>query len=207
MSKQTDHPGGDSRVADAYRSIADERAPEHLNERVMRMAAKANRTRYAAARAWMRPAAWAVTIGLSLAIVLELTQLPQEPLHYGGAPAEKGPPVEKGPLAEKWRAREMPAKAAPAPAMLDEAFSGDDTVAAPQSAAEAVKAERRSMPLSAAEESIAPEFLCAADVRDSADRWYDCIESLRDTLPASRVATELEQLFAAFPDFVVPEDR
>jgi hypothetical protein len=41
------------------------------------MAAHANRTRYSRTRAWVRPLAWAATIGLSLALVLEITRVPQ----------------------------------------------------------------------------------------------------------------------------------
>jgi len=77
MSNERKNPGQDKLVADTYRAVARERVPDHLNERVLRLAADAGRTPYARARAWMRPAAWAATIGLSLAIVLELTQLPQ----------------------------------------------------------------------------------------------------------------------------------
>lgn len=230
MSKQTDNPGSDSRVSDVYRSIADERAPEHLNESVMRMAAKGSRTPYARARAWLRPAAWAATIGLSLAIVLELTRLPQESLHYDDVPADaassepyqpdSAQPAEasavtessdmtpdKAPLGEKWRARELPAKAVPAPAMLDQEISADAAEDAPQSKIEARSDARRMLPMRAEQQSFAPQFLCPADARDSADRWYDCIESLRDTVPESRIATELEHLVAKYPDFVLPEDK
>ena len=194
MSGQTDN--SDPRVSDAYRALADERTPDHLDEAVMRMAAKANRTPYAAARAWMRPAAWAAIIGLSLAIVLELTLLPQEPFTYDVAPDDSAPPTEsqaddqgaglvpvKAPLAEPWRARELPAKATAAPAML-EVESGAE--------------------LDPGQQSVAAEYLCPVEVRDSADSWYDCIKSLRETTPTSRVAAELERLLAAYPDFEVP---
>lgn len=77
MSNERKDPGQDQLVAETYRAVARERVPDNLNERVLRLAADAGRTRYARARAWMRPAAWAATVGLSLAIVLELTQLPQ----------------------------------------------------------------------------------------------------------------------------------
>ena len=77
MSNERKKPGQDTLVAETYKSVARERVPEQLNERVLRLAADAGRNRYARARAWMRPAAWAATIGLSLAIVLQLTQLPQ----------------------------------------------------------------------------------------------------------------------------------
>jgi hypothetical protein len=76
MSNERENRGEDQRLADTYKALANERAPDHLNERVLRMAA-GRRTPYMRARAWMRPVAWAATIGLSLAIVLEVTRLPQ----------------------------------------------------------------------------------------------------------------------------------
>ena len=75
MSSERD-PRSEDRLADAYRALAEERAPDYLNEKVLRLAA-GTRTRYSRARAWMRPAAWATVIGLSLAIVLDMTRLPQ----------------------------------------------------------------------------------------------------------------------------------
>jgi hypothetical protein len=85
MSNNPENRVQDQRVTDAYRALADERAPEHLNEQVLKLAAEA-RTPYARARAWMRPAAWAATIGLSLAIVLELTQMPISDLDVASMP-------------------------------------------------------------------------------------------------------------------------
>jgi hypothetical protein len=83
MSNEPENRVQDGRVTDAYRALGGERAPESLNQQVLRMAAAA-RTPYARARAWMRPAAWAATIGLSLALVLELTQLPSVDPDYVG---------------------------------------------------------------------------------------------------------------------------
>ncbi|MBT8090825.1 MAG: hypothetical protein KJO01_11520 [Gammaproteobacteria bacterium] len=76
MSNERKNRDSDRLVADTYRVVAQERVPEHLNKRMLRMAAREGRTPYSRARAWMRPAAWAATVGLSLAIVLELTRLP-----------------------------------------------------------------------------------------------------------------------------------
>jgi len=77
MSNERKNRGEDLLVADTYKALAQERVPDHLNKRMLRMAAREGRTPYSRARAWMRPAAWAATVGLSLALVLELTRLPQ----------------------------------------------------------------------------------------------------------------------------------
>jgi len=76
MSNESENRGEERRLSDTYKALANERAPDHLNERVLRLAAE-RRTPYMRARAWMRPVAWAATIGLSLAIILEITRLPQ----------------------------------------------------------------------------------------------------------------------------------
>ena len=88
MSNDTEHRNQDQRLTDTYRAMANERAPDSLNEKILRLAA-GRRTPYFRARAWMRPLAWAATIGLSLAIVLEMTRLPQvEPDSTGIAAPE-----------------------------------------------------------------------------------------------------------------------
>lgn len=76
----------DPRVSDAYRDLASETPPPELDRKILSMAAGAGRSRYGKARAWIRPAAWAATIGLSLAFVLELSQGPgNAPLGSGGS--------------------------------------------------------------------------------------------------------------------------
>ena len=76
MSKERKNLAADRLVADTYKALAREQAPEHLNEKVLRLAS-GRRSRYSLTRAWTRPVAWAATIGLSLALVLELNRLPQ----------------------------------------------------------------------------------------------------------------------------------
>jgi len=70
---------GDELVSETYRELGVEKAPEHLNQSILRMASgrsKQSPTRSNLFAPWMKPVAWAATIGLSLAIVLELTQVP-----------------------------------------------------------------------------------------------------------------------------------
>ena len=67
----------DEIVSAAYRELAGERAPEHLDEKVLAMAKdKADRPRYSRSIMWTRPLAWAATIALTLAITLEITRVP-----------------------------------------------------------------------------------------------------------------------------------
>ena len=79
MTNDRDNTTADPSVSATYRQLADERAPAGLDEKVLHRAAAAPRISSGIGRAWMKPVAWAATIGLSLAIVLEMTQLPQAP--------------------------------------------------------------------------------------------------------------------------------
>ena len=88
MSNETDRL-----VSDTYNELANERTPETLNREVLRLAAKEGRTRYSIARAWMRPAAWAATIGLSLVVVLELSNMPEPEV----APVPQSAPIDAAP--------------------------------------------------------------------------------------------------------------
>jgi len=73
MTTEQNH--NDPRVSEAYSDLATERTPPELDRKVLSMAAAGTRSRYGLARAWVRPVAWAATIGLSLAFVLEMSQL------------------------------------------------------------------------------------------------------------------------------------
>lgn len=82
MSNERRHQDdlSDPRVSSVYRESSDERAPEHLDHIVLNEARKAAKTGYVKRISWLRPAAWVTTIGLCLAIVLEVTEMvPQEP--------------------------------------------------------------------------------------------------------------------------------
>lgn len=74
MSNEQDR---DKRVSATYRELARERTPEHLDRKILAMAAKAApRPAYSRWISWSRPVAWAATITLCLALVLELARQP-----------------------------------------------------------------------------------------------------------------------------------
>ncbi len=75
----------DELVSSTYQEHSAERAPEHLNRKILSMAAAANSAKRRNgvlpktwAKTWTIPLAWAATVGISLAIVLEVTQIPGE---------------------------------------------------------------------------------------------------------------------------------
>jgi len=77
MSNERRHPDNpsDPLVSRTYRESSDERTPEHLDHVVLNEARKAAKPGYATTISWLRPAAWVTTIGLCLAIVLEISEL------------------------------------------------------------------------------------------------------------------------------------
>ncbi|MBT8080636.1 MAG: hypothetical protein KJO31_18795 [Gammaproteobacteria bacterium] len=68
---------GDPAVSGAYRRLATERAPDHLDRAVLREAALAATSKRALRFGWLRPFAFVATVGLSLAFVLQITDSPQ----------------------------------------------------------------------------------------------------------------------------------
>jgi hypothetical protein len=76
MITESNH--NDPRVSEAYQGLAKEVTPPELDRNILAMAASKSRSRSGVARAWVRPVAWAATIGLSLAIVLEISQFGYE---------------------------------------------------------------------------------------------------------------------------------
>lgn len=78
----------DPLVSRTYREISDERTPEHLDHLVLNEARKSAKQGYVTTISWLRPAAWVTTIGLCLAIVLEVSDLTSPVPSVPGTPAE-----------------------------------------------------------------------------------------------------------------------
>jgi hypothetical protein len=70
-------PEGDPELSGLYRDLATERAPEKLNRAVLKEAAVAAASRSNRTSAWFRPLAFVATIGLSLAVVMQISQSPE----------------------------------------------------------------------------------------------------------------------------------
>ena len=108
----------DPRVSAAYRDMADEHTPEHLDHVVLNAARSAVKPRWSAAVGWLRPAAWVVTVGMCLAIVVEIALLPDERTAEFDAvaptpmPAAATSPAEAG-TERKYREKERPQAATP----------------------------------------------------------------------------------------------
>ncbi len=81
MTKERSHPDTDGvtdpLVSRTYRESASERVPDALDRAVLQQAKQNASKPYSRSIIWLRPMAWAATIGLSLAIVIELANLPR----------------------------------------------------------------------------------------------------------------------------------
>ncbi|MDJ0710257.1 MAG: hypothetical protein QNJ14_07710 [Woeseiaceae bacterium] len=140
-------------VARAYRDLATETTPAALDNKVLNLAAREARSRYGIARAWVRPVAWAATIGLSLAIVLEVTEVippaaDQMPTEAVIMPASEPAPAAKSeaPL-ERESADEAPARLQQSTNLREDVpavgASGSANVAANPGGGAAVEMQRR----------------------------------------------------------------
>ena len=174
----------DPSVSATYRKLATEEPSAELDEQVLAMATRIQRTPYGMARAWIRPVAWAATIGLSLAFLLEMSQF---------TPIDQQKTMLQKPLSAEQRA------------IADEAV----TKAKAEKAQRLGVPRRTAVPTAAvasgAEAALdEPEQACGDTVRTSAESWYECIENLRDQGKAEQAAVELEEMRLAVPSFEIP---
>ena len=219
MSTEQDN----KQVSNTYREVAREVTPRELDERILENAARDARSRYGFARAWVRPVAWAATIGLSLAFMLELTW-------FVDTSDEVPAPV---PAVSEERARQdagvMKAKQEDS---LNQAGAQISTVPAshgaepesPSAAASPVveeaallrRAEKqaRSQADTAQTDAIVSydasadaDHACDNDARATAESWYQCIRDLRQQGLEEDAAAELEALLRTFPDFREPPPK
>ena len=90
MSNERRHQDdlSDPLVSRTYRDLSNERTPEHLDHIVLNEARTAAKPGYVRNISWLRPAAWVTTIGLCLAIVLEVSDLAPPAQSLPDAPAK-----------------------------------------------------------------------------------------------------------------------
>lgn len=129
MTNERDNPS-DAGVSAAYRELADERVPASLNESILRDARAHAGRGYSGSMRWLRPMAWAATVGLSLAIVVQLTTLEQPTLDGAPATASDLPAAPPAAVGSAKSEAEADASREPKPAQRLEAAS-DATEALP----------------------------------------------------------------------------
>jgi len=207
MTTESNH--NDPRVSEAYQGLATEGTPPELDRRILAMAAGKSRSRYGMARAWVRPVAWAATIGLSLAIVLEISQLKYETTPQLDADnvetLEEALILDDAPAREDDdnRTRRESAKRSDAPAPVQLSVPAEEQARSRSGSEPATAAAVEALSFDAATTPEKKEQVrhCDPDLRSSAETWYKCIEDLRAQGLADAADSELLLLLTEFPDF------
>jgi hypothetical protein len=186
----------DALVRSIYREVAGERTPAGLDEAVLANARHATAASRPRRRTWMPPLALAASIGLCIALVLQLTGVPAPGARQQVPPAQSPAAVHEA--AVESRAQKMGdayrEKSATAPG-----------VTSVNSAAEISGLARSTAP-------SAQETAGANDMRDYSDNcgaaeragplpWLECIESLEAGGQTSLAAAERKRLQQSHPGF------
>ena len=202
----------DPRVSKAYNELARERAPDHLDAAVLREATRATRPRYSRLRMWTRPAAWAATVILSAALLLEFTRPPER------SGAVLAPDADRGREAAKRESSAFPGEVARDAVVLEEAGEAARPQQQRNDEPAAVEPESRSKAALSAE-ALAPASVpalqtatapsgsapaCDESQRASAETWLACIEALEQAGMGAAVREERQLFMDAFPDFEAP---
>ena len=210
----------DPRVSAAYRELADERTPGHLDHAILNAARSAAGPKWNKAVAWLRPAAWVATIGVCLAIVIEIALLPEQ------EPAGLAPVSEDALPATATKRRETAAPQAAEPAAarpaqkLTRGVSEERQGRADEAEAlnriqdmdaqgPVVKDETgplllQSAPAPASAQDLATERYCDESQTADPNTWLACILELerQGLLDAARLERDL--LTRAFPPPELP---
>lgn len=215
-------------VSAAYRELAVETTPPGLDEAILAMAKTGN----AALRQtdnrmfrWTRPLAWAATVGLCLAIVLEVSRQqptvgydhaakPETAALEGELPDQSGheerqslpeAELDRSTLAD--RNREALQQLSP---VSIEPKAGNDASAAPGApvlpAAESEAAIDETSAVATEATALKRSFDevagCHRDTRASAELWLECIRTLRRDGKTDLATSEYTEYLKRFPDAV-----
>ncbi|MGB5412193.1 MAG: hypothetical protein WBN09_11730 [Woeseiaceae bacterium] len=203
MSDSRDKERDERHLSEAYRDIANERSPANLDARILKAARDAVAPRQARLRTWTRPLAWAATISLSLAIVLQVTEQPMVEVPAETQPAANAAPESAAAKRQDMDITQQLKKEAPAREALSEqvedAFTPDMEMlreAEDLGRMQSNRAQLGAEPAAAALRPMAdadPVF-CDEAARATASSWLECIAELKDE--QNHEAANIEQ--AAF---------
>lgn len=223
MTKERKNDSVDELLSRTYRELADERTPEHLNSHVLRMAAKPDDSeapKNSLQRLWTKPLAWAATIGLSLAIVLEITQIEEGLETYQAAPASIAPAI----IGDEKRAESVNDEFVPQDADIIQAAEDlasmragpnlqrpdvardyrDNTRAFDLPASVPAAASTTLDPKMSVEEQEEADTIdaCLPLSRKTADDWSKCIGELRESGKNEDADREYEAFVLEYPEFL-----
>ena len=179
MSNERKERDQNALVSAGYRDLARERTPEGLDDMILRKARDAARPKYGRLRLWVRPLAWAATVAISLAIVLQVTQVPDP----GRLDADVATDADAFVPASVEALREAEDMARMRSGSVDEAaLSVASEAAAPL------------------EQKAEPRY-CDDDARATAESWAECIEQLEADGKAVEARAERLVFARTHPDY------
>ena len=188
MTSTTQEEPRDQLVSDTYRDMAVERTPEALDRTILDTAGR--QARGAGSSPWRftgyRRVALVATIGLSLALVLELSRMTA----IDSPPLDDLPavPVDIFEAAGEQTATEI------------ERLGTGMSSSVPPAPAEALPAATE------AEPSLLPaEEQCGEDDRATPSQWWACIEGLEQRGLTASAERELRELLQTYPAFSIPQ--
>jgi hypothetical protein len=219
MTNDRQHPDSaaetDETVSATYRELSREGAPNHLNDKVLQQAARhALRPRYSRSIVWTRPLAWAATVGLCLAIVLEVTRVPapetvmtEDTIDFLEAESLTAPEAVQAPVRQQ-------------PETLKDIKSQPGRSAAKQTAKEPKSEVRRretaydaEVDFNSVAESVVSDKVkfemqeadeCSDEMRADPVKWLACIADLEESGDVEATLRQREALREAFPQFEMP---
>jgi len=221
---------GDRLVSAIYRDLANERAPRALNKSILRQATAASRMGFQRSVSWLRPMAWVATVGLCLAIVLEVTQVPPPESAVFDMPndvvglssteiVEKTVPLKMPPrksksgMSYKSDTRLPAAISAPEPARPAEVkrTNGQQPMQELRDSTAADVAVKFDISNQEREQVLQPGFSqgavagqgphCNEAATAAPVTWLECIVRLENAGLANAARTQRELLHRSFPDF------
>jgi hypothetical protein len=216
----------DPQVSDQYEALANEKTPAHLDRAILREAARAVRAdnRKGSFGAWFRPVAFMAMVGLSLAIILDLSDTsifrPVADLSIEATPTVQAPPksvadsIDRNTSQPALNEIKRQEKLAPAQAQADARDDeiDDADIATPQAAAsEPRKGDQgqlrkmRSEVVAAITLPPAEAPACSKEQKSDVEEWWKCIAALRQAGLTELADLEFENLRSSFPDFEPPE--
>lgn len=195
MTNNDDSPPydeNDPEVSAQYRALAKETTPNKLDKIVLRAASKAARsdspTGWAAT--WYRPATFVATLGLCLALLLEISEF-----QFFDPPPDSWIQADVPPDANVFQ------DAADSAAISVREVDATADESLQLSNPETSSTEATSIPALPASAATAVHH-CSDKQMAQPEKWWQCIQELRDAGHGAAAESELELLQKAFPQYV-----
>jgi hypothetical protein len=213
MTKKRDREDMDALVSETYRELPAPRAPDHLNQTILRMAEKKGRGKADLLFAtWVKPVTLAATIALSLAIVLELTEVPVTSVQMEVEPAareelvpQESDRLDEGPL-EELVLEDTDLAKSEAKGKIESFSASPPAAALPVARKRTADIPESNQPVAISTVGLAMEIgesevtaACDERARRSADSWLACIDQLRESGATLEADQEYEAFILEYP--------